>query len=69
MNSTRLNEWLQIAAGVGVIVGLVLVAYEIRISNRVGVEQANAVVVEKWDKVSELALQPGVAEFFVRAHE
>jgi hypothetical protein len=69
MNSTRLNEWLQIAAGVGVIVGLVLVAYEIRISNRIGVEQANAVVVEKWDKVSELALQPGVAEFFVRAHE
>jgi len=69
VDTTKLNEWLQIATAVGVIVGLVLVAYELRLSNRMAWEQASADALERYDKVSELTLQPGVAELFLRAHE
>lgn len=69
MNTTKLNDWLQIAAAAGVIVGLVLVAYEIRISNRIGIEQANAAMLDRWDVVLEAGTSPQIADLFVRAHE
>ena len=37
--NTRINEWLQIAASIGVIVGLILVAYEIRETNRLAISE------------------------------
>lgn len=38
--NSRINEWLQIAAALGVIAGLVLVAYQIRETNRYWIEPA-----------------------------
>jgi len=69
MNYTKLNDWLQIAAALGVIVGLGLVAYELRLSNRIGWEQASADALDRWDNVSEMSLLPGMAELFLRAHQ
>lgn len=68
MNTTKLSDWLQIAAAVGVIIGLVLVAYELRLSNRIAWEQASADALERWDRVSEFLIIPGTAELFLRAH-
>lgn len=56
MDSSKLNDWVQIAATIGVIAGLILVAYEIRVSNRLGFEQANADRMERWNSLSEVAL-------------
>ena len=69
MNTTKLNDWLQIAAAIGVITGLIMVAYEIRISNRIGIEQANAAALERWDTMLELGTSREVADIFVRALE
>ena len=69
MDSARLNHWVQIAATIGVIAGLILVAYEIRISNRLGFEQANADRMERWSALSEVALSTGASELMIRAYE
>ena len=69
MKTSKLNEWFQIAAALGVIAGLVLVAYELRISNRLGFEQAEAASIENYRVISELTLSTDAAELFVRAYE
>lgn len=69
MSTSKLNDWLQIAAAAGVIVGLVLVAYEIRVSNRIGLEQAYASSIERWELIYQLGTSPEIAELWVRAHE
>jgi len=69
MKTSRLNEWFQIAAALGVIAGLVLVAYELRISNRLGYEQAEAASIDNFRFISEITLSTGGAELFVRAYE
>jgi hypothetical protein len=69
MDSGKLNDWVQIAATIGVIVGLILVAYEIRVSNRLGFEQANAERMDKWSSLSEVALSSDVTELHIRAME
>lgn len=69
MDTAKLNDWLQIAAAVGVITGLVLVAYELRLSNRIAWEQASADALERWDRVNEFMLVPGTAELMLRAHK
>jgi len=69
MNTTKLNDWLQIAASVGVIAGLLLVAYEVRISNRIGIEQGNAVALERWEIYQQMGTSPELANLLVRAHE
>lgn len=40
MKTSEINDWLQIAASVGVVVGLILVALEIRESSKVATDQA-----------------------------
>ena len=69
MKTNRLNEWFQIAAAIGVIAGLVLVAYELRISNRLGYEQAEAASIDNFRLITELTLSTDAAELFVRAYE
>lgn len=69
MDTSKLNDWLQMAASAGVIVGLLIVAYEIRLSNRIGIEQANAAGLERWDSLQAMSVSPDVASLFVRAYE
>ena len=69
MNTTKLNDWMQIAATAGVVAGLALVAYEVRVSNRIGFEQANAQSLSNYSAVDELYSTPDAADLFVRAYE
>ena len=69
MNTTKLNDWMQIAAAAGVVAGLALVAYEVRVSNRIGLEQANAQSMSIYGAVNELYSTPDAADLFIRANE
>ena len=69
MNTTKLNDWLQMTAAVGVIAGLVLVAYELRISNRMGYEQANAEGIRMWTDHDRAKFSPELVELIVRNAE
>jgi len=40
MQNSKVNEWLQIIASLGVILSLLIVAYEIRESNRIATAEA-----------------------------
>lgn len=60
---------MQIVATVGVIVGLLLVTYEIRVSNRMGIDQAYAESLSSYGQVSALFLTVDAADLFVRAQE
>ena len=68
MNETKLNNWIQIAATLGVIIGLILVAYEIRTSNRIGLDQANAESTDRFSALYEHLSSGDAAELLVRAH-
>ena len=69
MNASKLNDWLQVTAAVGVIAGLVLVAYEIRVSNRIGLDQANSESMSKYAEVIAVYSSAEGADLFVRANE
>jgi len=69
MNYSKLNDSLQLAASIGVIIGLAMVAYEIRVSNRLGFEQANSDRMERWTALSEVALTTDASDLSVRALE
>jgi hypothetical protein len=69
MNTSKLNDWLQMAAAAGVIVGLILVAYEIRISNRTAIEQANAESASQFNAAVALYSTAEAADLFTRAYE
>jgi len=69
MSATKINDWLQMTAAIGVIAGLFLVSYEIRVSNRIGIEQANADSLSRYGEVAALHSTSDAADLFVRAHE
>jgi hypothetical protein len=69
MNASKLNDWLQMTAAVGVITGLILVAYEIRVSNRIGLDQANSESLSRYNEAIALASTAEAADIFIRSHE
>ena len=48
MQTLKLNEWLNLVASVGVILGLLLVAYEVRQTNRLAEAETARVMFESW---------------------
>jgi hypothetical protein len=48
MNTSKLNDWLQILASMGVIIGLLLVAVEIRESNRFAKSESIGAMNQAW---------------------
>ena len=69
MNASKLSDWLQMTAAVGVVAGLILVAYEIRVSNRIGLDQANAESANRWNAADAVFSTAEAADLFIRANE
>ena len=69
MNTERLNEWLQIAASAGVIVGLLLVAYEVRQSNVYASAEAVRSSITGWQDISVSEYETDIATLYVKAFE
>ncbi|MFT5500210.1 MAG: hypothetical protein ACI88G_000336 [Woeseiaceae bacterium] len=69
MNASKLSDWLQMTAAVGVVAGLILVAYEIRVSNRIGLDQAHAESANRWSAADAVYSTAEAADLFIRANE
>ena len=69
MNASKSYDWLQMTAAAGVIAGLILVAYEIRVSNRIGLDQANSESLSRYLEAIALASTAEAADIFIRSHE
>lgn len=53
MGTSRVNEWLQILASLGVLAGLVFLAVEIQQSNRIAIASTEITLRESWGSSNE----------------
>jgi len=69
MDSAKLNDWLQIAASLGVLVGLLVVAFEIRQNTTVAQLEHSRALYSMWLDLSGIELESGVDEAVILAIE
>ena len=69
MQASRLNEWLNLGASVGVLVGLLVVAYEVRQSGQATFAEMRSNVLSASNEVSVTAYGPEINSLFIKAIE
>ncbi len=69
LNTSKVNEWLQIAASLGVLVGLFVVAYEIRQNTSVTKTEHIRATFEMWMDLSSIELESDVGRTIIKAVE
>ena len=69
MNTTKLNEWLQIAASIGVLIGLLIVAYEIRQNTSVAEAEHSRALYTMWLDLSSAEMESDVGRSLIAAIE
>ena len=69
MDIVRLSEWLQLVAAVGVIAGLMLVAYELRQNQELTRAQLNSETLAAMENLSRSRQQEPLARAIAKTHE
>lgn len=69
MQDSKISEWLQIIAALGVLVGLLLVAYEIRESNRVSISEGSRSVAENFRQLSISEYETDIHDLLAKSIE
>ena len=69
MKYSDIGDRLQLAASIGVIIGLILVIYEIRENNRIAENQAAIDMNNLYGQWTTLMADPGIADLIVRSIE
>jgi len=67
MKAKQLNDWLQVTASVGVVVGLMFVALELRENSRVATEQGISAMSGAYSNFLSRLDDPSAREILVRA--
>ncbi len=69
MNTKKLNEWLQIVASLGVLVGLLIVAYEVRQTTYVAKAEHTRAAYSMWIDLSGIELEADLDRAIITAIE
>ncbi len=69
MNTSKLNDWMQILTSLGVLAGLVLVAHEIRQNTEFAIAEASRETYSGWTQVSWAELETDIGDIYVRSIE
>ena len=69
MSSYKVKDLLEIIAATGVVVGLALVAYEVRQANIIAKAQAENAIYEGWEVLSMAEIETGMNAVYVRSLE
>jgi len=69
MNTSKLSDWMQILASVGVLVGILLIFVEIRQNTELGRAEHVAGAYEMWASIAQIELQSDINELFVKSIE
>ena len=69
MNTSKVHDWLQILTSLGVLAGLILVAYEIRQNTGIAVAEASQEAYNGWTQVSSSELETNIGDIYVRSIE
>lgn len=67
MKANEINDWLQVAASIGVVLGLILVAMEIRESSRSATEQAISAMSSGYSSFLSRLDDPASRDILIRA--
>ena len=69
MDSTKLSDFFQLLASIGVLVGLLVVAYELR-QNKVFAEaEYSQASYDKWMQVASMEIETDIGEIFIKSIE
>lgn len=69
MQASRINEWLQVVASVGVLIGLLFVAYEVRQSNIYAAAEAERSNLAGWEQISISEYETEIADIYAKSIE
>jgi hypothetical protein len=69
MNKQLLNDRLQLFASVGVIIGLVMVAVEIRQSSEIARDDTYVAIVEYWGDLARVEIESDISTIFMKSME
>ena len=70
MKTEELNKWLALVANVGVIAGIVFLAYEIRLSNQIAVATTEIALRESYGSGNETVYgNPAIAEVLFKVRD
>jgi len=69
LNSSKFNDWLHIAASLGVLVGLLVVAYEIRQNTSVAKTEHTRANFDMWISLSSIELESDVGIAIIKSIE
>lgn len=69
MQMSKLNDWMQFGASVGVLVGILLVFLEIRQNNELATAEAISDGYTSWEEISRVEIETGIKELFVKSIE
>jgi len=69
MQTSKLNDRLQLLASVGVLAGLLLVAYEIRRNNTLAEAESIRMMTEGWDRVFISQYETDISELITKSRE
>ena len=67
MKSKQLNDWLQVMASIGVVIGLMFVALEIRENSRVATEQGISAMAGAYSNFLSRLDDPTARDVLIRA--
>ena len=69
MDSTKLSDFLQLLASIGVLVGLLIVAYELRQNKLFAQAEYSQESYDKWMQVASMEMETDIGEIFIRSIE
>ena len=67
MQDSKLNDWIQVLASVGVLGGILLVFLEIRQTNEIAKAEAIANEYVMWESISQIELETDINDLFVKS--
>lgn len=69
MDSAKINDWLQIAATVGVLAGIFFVAQELRQNNELAKAQSVREIYMEWQEIFRFEYENDVKSLIYKSHE
>lgn len=69
MRLSQLNEWLQVLAAIGVLAGLVLVAYEVNQNTSVAMAEHSRETYLAWIDIASMEMEGDLAGIVIKSYE
>lgn len=69
MQKSELNDWLQVIASIGVLIGLLLVFVEIRQTNEIARAEARVSALTAWEELKRLEIESDISEIYLKSVE